>query len=47
MTKQQAKFRKNGYRRAARLCKKSGYSLRRSDVMRALHYRAIEQSISE
>lgn len=46
ITKEQARFRKNGYLRSARLCKKSGCALRRNDVLRALHYREIQRQIT-
>ncbi|MBU9829848.1 hypothetical protein J1779_07875 [Rahnella sp. FC061912-K] len=46
MKAEQAKARKIGYMRSARLCKKMNCSLRRKDVLRAMHYRNLERELS-
>lgn len=44
MTKEQARFKKLGYMRAARISKKMSCSLRKHDVLRALHYRDLQKN---
>lgn len=46
MNKEQARFKKLGYMRAARISKKMGCSLRKRDVLRALYYRDLQKTLS-